>query len=309
MLVAWLAIDWSSWTQPWALFALVAVTAVGAVCSLLSVFVVVKRMAFIGQGVSHAGFGGYSLALLLGAGWRANSGWGDWRGWAMEAIVLGFCVLTAIGIGLITRRRRVEADAAIGIVLVAGMAAGVLLQNLRIMLADQAWYIEAVGPVVAGVSWEHLLFGSPFTVGARGMWLAVGLCAAVVLVGVLLFKELLFFAFDQTVSRVHGVPTTLMHYLLLVLLALVVVVGMRLVGFILISALLVLPGAGAMQLSRRLGPVLGWSLAIGVAGSVGGLLLALEAGELSPGACIVLVMLGLFAAATVFGQLRSHATH
>jgi ABC-type Mn2+/Zn2+ transport system permease subunit len=277
--------------------AVIAVVAVAVVCSLLSVLVVLKRMAFIGQGVSHAGFGGYGLALFIG-----------WTGAAQQSLILAFCLATALGIGYLVRRRKVEADAAIGILLVAGMALGVLLQNLRIQWLDQAWYREMFNPPTNSVAWETLLFGSPWTVGADGMWVALVMAGVVIAVGAAVFKEMIFFCFDEGASRAFGVRNGVMYYLLLIMLAVVVVLAMRMVGFILVSAMLVIPGAAAMQLSRSTGPVFVGAVAVGVLGAVGGLALALEMGRLSPGACVVAALVAVFAVCALAGGLmKQHA--
>jgi ABC-type Mn2+/Zn2+ transport system permease subunit len=101
------------------------------------------------------------------------------------------------------------------------------------------------------------------------------------------FKEILFYCFDEEASRVFGVRTGPIHYLLLAILSLTIVLSMRLAGFVLVSAMLVIPGATAMLLSRRLKIVMFLSWAIGVGGTVSGILLSLELGSVSSGACIV----------------------
>lgn len=270
-------------TQAYIRQALLAAAAVGAVCALMSVVVVLKRMAFLGQGISHAGFGGWGTAVLLGLG-----------GATQDAVMLGFCLATALAVGAIVRTRRLEADAAIGILLVAGMAWGVLMANLRVALQGWAWYRQTFGGLGYSVGWESLLFGSPLAVGPTGMWAAVAMAAVVIAICAAFYKELLFYAFDETASRVFGVPTAAMHYLLMVLLALVVVVSMRLVGFILVSALLVIPGAAALQVSDRMGRVLASATAMGLLGSVGGVLVSVAVPQLSPGACIVMLLVGMF---------------
>jgi len=126
------------------------------------------------------------------------------------------------------------------------------------------------------------------------MWLSIGFCAMIVLVLGLFFKEIVFFSFDEPVSRVFGVRTGLIYYLMLVLLSLTVVLSIHLVGFVLVSALLVLPAASALQISNQLIRVLVWSVIVGLVGSIAGLLISLQAGALSPGPCIVLVLCVLF---------------
>jgi ABC-type Mn2+/Zn2+ transport system permease subunit len=274
-----------------------AAVAVGLVCSLLSVIVVLKRMAFIGQGISHAGFGGVGTAALLGLAGMSYR-------WEQDAVVALFCLATAIGIGIMTRRRRVEVDAAIGILLAATMAWGVIMQNLRVVLQAHPWYRRLVGGGGYTPPWEQILFGSPWTVGQSGMWTAVVLCLIVLVVCGLLYRQLLFFTFDERVSQVHGVRSGAMYFLLLIMLALVIVVSIRLVGFILVSALLIVPGASALQVSRRMGVVLALSATIGVGGTLAGLTFSLAAGSLSPGACIVLMLFVLFLAAQLVARVR-----
>ena len=274
-------------------YALGAAIAVGLVCSLLSVIVVLKRMAFIGQGISHAGFGGVGTAAALGL-----------AGLAQDVVILIFCLGAAFGIGLFVRTRKVAADTAIGIVLAATMAWGVLMQNLRVMLQSWPPYRAWVGTMAYVPPWESILFGSLLDVGPVGMWAAIILCLIVIAVCAAVYKELIFFTFDETVSRTFGVPAGPMHYLLLVMLALVVVVSIKLVGFILVTALLIVPGASALVLSRRMSVVLVLAAAIGLTGTVGGLLISLELGEVSSGACIVLLLFAMFLAANAWGRLR-----
>ncbi len=266
--------------------AMVTGIAVAVVCSLLSVIVVLKRMAFIGQGISHAGFGGIGTAILLGlaAGWcRTCLCWSfAWaRPWPSACL----------------RGGRIETDSAIGIFLVGAMAWGVLMTDLSVVLQRYEWYWRWFGLDTVRPSFEQLLFGSLLSVTRPDMWLAIAVATAVVLTLALLAKEILFFTFDETVSHVFGVRTGVMYYLLLVLLSLTIVVSMRLVGFVRVSALLVIPGATALQLSRRLVTVLAGALVVGLIGMLGGLWLSLAVGELSSGPCVVAVLCVMFGVA------------
>ncbi len=279
-------------------YAFVAAIAVGLVCSLLSVIIVLKRMAFIGQGISHAGFGGVGTAALLGFTGMAYQ-------WQQDIIVLIFCLASAVAIGLLSRSRIVARDSAIGILLVVSMAWGVLAQNIRMMLLESSpTYLNWVGGVAYGPNWESIMFGSLLHVGQQGMWTAVVLCIVIISLCALLYKEMLFFTFDETVSKVFGTPSAFLHYLLLLMLALVVVVTIRLVGLILVSALLIVPGTAALMLSRRMMWVLILSAVIGVVGSVGGLVISLEMKDLSPGACIVALLFILFMVSLLISACR-----
>ncbi len=289
---------WDQLQEDYIRYALVSAAAVGLVCSLLSVVVVLKRMAFIGQGISHAGFGGLGVAMVLGV--TAGS-------MAEYAVVLVFCLATAIGIGALVRSGKVEVDTAIGVLLVFSMAFGVALVHLRLQLESWQPYYDWVGGPMYTVPWEQLLFGSPLMAGKQGMWWSLGMSGGVLAVCALVFKELVYFAFDEPAARVSGVRSGLIYYLMLSMLALVVVVGMRLVGFLLVSALLMMPGATALMLSRRLGPVLVMSAGVGLIGCLGGMVLSLRVGQLSPGASIVLVLFVLFLTGGLVSRLRGAA--
>jgi ABC-type Mn2+/Zn2+ transport system permease subunit len=270
--------------------AMVTGVAIAVCCSLLSVIVVLKRMAFVGQGISHAGLGGLGLAVFAGV----------LAGPLQSLIVLAFCVATGGVIGWLSRKRHVEADSAIGILLVATMAIGVLLTDIAVWLREEQvrWYLDWVGPLQRQpVSFESLLFGSLLGVTFGDMVVAIVVSLAIVVLFVALLKEIIFYAFDETTAKVFGVPTGAVHYLMLAMLSVAIVVSIRLAGVVLVSALLVIPGATATLLSRRLLPVLGWSLAVGLLGVVGGLVLSLEVGVLSSGACIVAVLCACFIAA------------
>ena len=281
--------------------ALIAGAALATACSLLSVIVVAKRMAFIGEGIAHAGFGGLGTALFFGLTAGGLNAGGTWQ---TDLVVLAFCLVTAFAIGALSRRRQVEPDSAIGILLVAAMAWGVLMTDLHRICQNRIWYIHLFGPPRQAINTEALLFGSLTNVGPHDVWLAVGAAALVVGLFAALFKEIVFYAFEETVSRVFGVRTRLIHYLILTLLSVTIVLTVRLAGIVLVSALLIVPGATASLLSRRLGRVLLYSWLVGMIGVVGGLILSLEIGNLSTGPCIVAVVLRLFGLALVGRRRR-----
>jgi len=286
-------------------YAFIAGIALATVCSLLSVVVVTKRMAFIGEGIAHAGFGGLGTAVFLGLTGGGLAAGGTWK---TDVIVLVFCLATAMAIGVLTRRRHVEPDSAIGIMLVAAMAWGVLMIDLHRNLQSQEWYVRLFGSQPRAFNTESLLFGSLTNVGFYDAVLSVGVAIGIVSILAALFKEILFYAFDETVSQVFGVPARGIHYLMLALLSVAIVLTVRLAGIVLVSALLVMPGATAGLLSRHLGRVLALSWLIGLVGVVGGLLLSLAVGNLSTGPCIVAVHCALFATALAARTLSRRAT-
>ena len=151
-----------------------------------------------------------------------------------------------------------------------------------------------------------MLFGSLLNVGPYDMWLAIGSAAVILAVLAALFKEIVFYAFDETVSRVFGVRTTAIHYVLLALLAVAIVLTVRLAGIVLVTALLVIPGATANLLSRRLGRVIGIAWLVGIVGVAGGLALSLELGNLSTGPCIVAVLCAIHSCVRSFVETKQN---
>jgi len=259
----------------------------------LSVLTVLKRMAFIGQGVSHAAFGGVGLAAALGLVGGAAA-----TGTVLQfLVVFGFCFLAALtmgGLGGGSRSgggdgsdRARSADSAIGIVLVASMAIGAIL--LR----------RASG----SVSWESFLFGDILAVGWADAGVA-GACAAAIL-GTLAWvrRPLLFHTFDPAAARAWGVNGRFLDSVLMLLLALATVTAMKLAGVVLATALLVLPGATALRLSRRAWTVLSLAHAAAVLGVLIGIVIAFEA-DIPTGPSIVCTLTALFGLAAGFSNLR-----
>lgn len=279
---------------------LLAGIALTAACALLSVVIVLKRLAFIGQGITHAGFGGVGMAAFLAA-----------TGWWRDLAIFLFCIGTAVVIAVLGRSRKVMIDTAIGILLVAAMGVGFLLDQMRIHLRGEEWYRTlTAGRVAPPTQWDAVLFGNILYLRSEDVWLAVACAALVALTMALLYKEIVFFAFDETVSRVFGVRTGLLHYLLLIMIAAIIVLCMKLLGLILVNALLIIPGAAALLVSRRLSTVLVTSVILGEVGMVGGYLAAfgIWGGRLPVGPIVVVILALLFAAAIVANRLRSART-
>jgi manganese/iron transport system permease protein len=265
--------------------------ALAVACALLSVLVVLRRWAFIGEGISHAGFGGVGTAWLLslllpGLG---NTG-------AAYGVAILFCLAMALAIGWLSRRDRLNADAAIGIVLVASLAWGFVAMGIYQQRT------RAIGGSASG--WDFYLLGEVQNLSTTAMWSGVCVSLAVVVILAALAKEILFYCMDPDLAEVSGVRAGFVHYLLMLLLALVIVVGMRLAGLLLVTALLVLPGATALALSQRLNVVLIVATAVSLVGIVCGLALRAGHPSLQPGPAIVLVLVIEFALAYGIGMVR-----
>ncbi len=253
-----------AFTHPFLQRALLASLVVAAVCSIASFFVVLRRIAFVGSGVAHIAFGGVAMALLMGVPPVAGA--------ALLAVA------AAAWIALPHRRGGLSEDTAIGIAFAAAMALGVVCASL-----GRARNVDLM----------TFLFGNVLTVTWPDVVVVGALGTAVLLVFALLFPRLLFVSFDEETARIVRLPVDALNVLLFVLIALTVVLAMRTVGLLLVSALLVVPGAVAQRLTARLRPFLALSLAVAVASAVLGLGLSVLA-DLPSGATMVLVAAGIF---------------
>ena len=213
---------------------LVVATIAGALCGLLGVFVVLRGMSYIGHGLSHAVFGGAAASAVIGINFFIGAGiWG---------------IISGVLIARVARRRVLGADAAIGVVTTASFALGLALMN-RYGQASKS--IEAV------------LFGSVLGVKVSDI-IAVSLVAVFALaVIVVWYRKLLFSTFDPDVAQVSGVNVSVVEVVLLSLLSLTILVTMRVIGTLLISALLVIPAAAARMTTNSFSKLLWISPLIG----------------------------------------------
>jgi len=252
--------------------ALGAGMALGAAGALVGVFVVQRGLGLVADGLAHATFGGLALGLLVGAT-------PDRAVW----VALPFTLLVALGIQQLRRRTSLGGDAATGVFFAVSFAAGVLFLGLR-------------APRAAPVNVEALLFGSLLAVSPEA--LAVTALVSALVVGMLLAvgPRLAYATFDPELARISGVPVAALESLLLALTALVVVVGVRTVGVVLVSAFVVIPAATALLVGRTLGGILALSLATGLVGTAAGLFASYHL-NVAPGATIILTLGALFSLA------------
>jgi manganese/iron transport system permease protein len=258
--------------------AVIASGAIGGACALLSVFVVSRRWAFIGEGIGHAGLGGAGTAWLLSLAIPAL----DQPGAVFGGVVV-FCLATALLIGWVNRRERVNSDAAIGIFLVASLAWGFLAREVyqHFRRAEPAGFSE-------------YLFGYFTDVSAAYAIASVLVGLAVAGVVTMLGKEIVYYSFDPAMAEASGVRGGLVHYLMMGLLAITIIAGIRIAGSVLVTALLVLPGATALLLSSRLKTVIVISVALGLVSAVGGVAVSARWRYLPAGPMMVLILFAIF---------------
>jgi ABC-type Mn2+/Zn2+ transport system permease subunit len=272
--------------------ALLTAISMALACAVLSVFVVSRRWAFIGEGIAHSGFGGAGTVWLLMLIFPALGAQG--REWVPYVGVVVFCLATAMGIGYFTRTGKINSDAAIGIFLVASLAWGILAQYIY-------RHVHASHRDPPG--WDTFLFGQMDV----SMQFAIGaalLCVAVVAVVVMLSREIIAYCFDPTTAEASGVRVGFIHYLLMILVTLTIVIGVRLAGNVLVTALLVLPGATALILCRDLRSAVLASLCVALIGTLGGLFVHVHWNFLPTGPAIVLLMFGQFLLAYAWEKIK-----
>jgi manganese/iron transport system permease protein/iron/zinc/copper transport system permease protein len=252
-------------------------TIAGALCGLLGVFVVLRGLSYIGHGLSHSVFGGAAASAVMGLNYFVGAGiWG---------------VTSGIIIGRIARRRLIGADAAIGVVTTASFALGLALLN-RYGQAKKS--IEAV------------LFGSVLGVETVDI-IAVSVVAILTAVLVFgLYRHLLFATFDPEVAQVSGIKVSWVEALLMGMLSLTILVTMRVIGTLLISALLVIPASVARMLTNSFSRMLWISPLVGATSAFIGMNLAYHF-DTSASATIILVGTLMFIVVYAVSGLRGRS--
>lgn len=252
------------WTFEFMRRGLIAAALVSAVAAVVGSMVILKGMAFIGDALPHASFGGVAVAFALGANLYA--------GGAVAAL------LTALLIGFISRRGLVRYDTAIGILFVGAFALGILVVSRQQNYTGDLF---------------SFVFGNVLAVSWGDVWLTVAIGALVLAVVVAFYKELLFTSYDPTMAAASGLPVDAVQYGLLALLALTTVIALQTVGIVLVVALLITPAATAQLLVRSLAGMMALGAAIGALASLLGLYIAWYA-DVSASASIVLTATGIF---------------
>ncbi len=239
--------------------ALLAVILAGIACGVMGVYIVVKRISFISGGIAHASFGGIGLGYLL----NINPFW----------TIIPFSILSALIVGVISKRTRIPEDTAIGIIWALGMSLGV------ICIALTPGYVPDL---------FSYIFGNILTVTSTDLWMMLILDILIIKVVFLFYKEFLTLSFDDEFALVKGMPAFKLYLLLLVLVALTVVVLLRVVGIILVIALLTIPAVISKKLARNLKRMMGIAILLSIIFGITGLAFSYYL-NLASGATIVMV--------------------
>ncbi len=250
--------------------ALSAAIMVGLLCSFVSFFVVLKRLAFLGVGISHSALGGIAIGLVSG----------------LNPVLTGsiFAIAVAVFTGHISRNNRINEDTVIGIFFSSGMALGI-----GIISASRGYYPELFS----------LLFGNILAVSTQDLIMLGGAMVLVIAFLAIFLKELIAICFDEEMAVAAGLPVGPLLIGLMAAMGLTIMVSVQVVGIVMASALLVIPGATGYRLTNDYRYMMVISLAVGLIGCVGGLVISYYL-NVPSGASIVLTMTILFFISLLF---------
>ncbi len=249
---------------------------VAVACAALGMFLVLRKMSLIGDGLSHVSFGALALGLFAGV--------------YPLAVAIPIVMLGSVLILRLSEKARLYGDAAIGIVSAIGIASGILFASL-----SGGFNVDLFS----------YLFGNILAIGAGEVWLSVGLSVVVLLSLVLLYWDLFSMTFDEEYAAVSGVHTKTINTLLALLTAITVVLSIKVVGVMLVSALLILPPVAALQAARRFSRAMALSVAFAVASVFSGILVSFFF-DLPAGATIVMLLALCFAGAAFYRFRHAH---
>ncbi len=259
--------------------ALVAAVLVGLAAPAIGTFLVQRRLSLMGDGIGHIALTGVALGFLLGTAP------------VLTAIVVA--VVGAVAIELVRERGRASGDVALALLFYGGIAGGVLLIGL-----------SPGGTPGALVGY---LFGSLSNVTGTDLKVVVALSVGVIAIVAVFARELFAVCQDEEVAKVSGLPVRFLNILVAVTAAVTVTVAMRVVGLLLVSALMVVPVATSQQLTRSFRTTLLGACLLGALASVGGLVTAYYL-DVAPGAATVVLALGVFLVAVLLGGARRVVT-
>lgn len=259
---------------------LVVAITVGAICAVVGSFLMVQRLALLGDAISHSVLPGLAIAFLMGANLFIG------------AFVAG--IVSTVCINLIRARSQIKEDAAMGIVFSAFFALGITL--ITVIQKENK------------IDLNHFLFGNILGVTSGDVRDTLIIAFIVLFVVVLLYKELLFYTFDKLGAQAVGLPVNLLDLSLMILIGMTIVASLKAVGVILVLSLLVTPAATAYLLVRRLHHMMMVGVGVGVMASISGMYLSYFY-NLPSGPAIVLVATGFFVLAFLFSPTQGLLTH
>lgn len=259
---------------------LVVAVTVGVICAVVGSYLMVQRLALLGDAISHSVLPGLAIAYLVGANIF------------LGAFIAG--IISTVFINLISTRSNIKEDTAMGIVFSAFFALGITL--ITVVQKDNK------------IDLNHFLFGNILAVNGNEVRDTLIIAGIVLTVVVLLYKELLFYTFDKLGAQAVGLPVGLLDLGLMILIGLTIVASLKAVGVVLVLSLLITPAASAYLLVNRLHLVMLLGILIGVTSSIAGMYLSYYY-NLPSGPAIVLVASGIFILTFLFSPSQGLLTN
>lgn len=259
-------------TMPFMIRAYIVGILIGFLASYYGVFVVQRKMSFLGSGLAHSAFGGVALGLLLNTD--------------PLLVAIPFTILISILISLLKEKTSLGTDTAIGILFSVAMALGIVFLSIKRDFSTDAF---------------NYLFGSIISVSVTDIYISFGLLIVTILTLFRFWSRWAYATFDSELATADRLPVSRDNYLLNALIALAVVVSVKLVGIVLISAFLVLPSASSRLISRTFFSMTIVSIIFGIFSSIVGLVLSVLL-NIPSGATIILTQALLFLIALFFSR-------
>ena len=241
--------------------ALIAGIAVGLICSFMGTFLVLRRYSLFGDGIAHVAFGGISVGLFLGV-------FPLWTAFIVS-------IFGGLGLQKLRQSTKISGDAAVAVVLVSGLAVGVIL-------------VSSSGGF--SVDLFSFLFGSILLISNDDTIMILGISAGIITTLVVLQKQFLHLTFNEEQAKLVGLRTTLLNYAFVVLASITVVTSMRLVGILLISALIVIPNITAMMFGKGFKKTVCISMGISTISVISGILLSYSLNLAASGTIVVIAV-------------------
>ena len=243
--------------------ALIAGIAVALICSFMGTFLVLRRYSLFGDGIAHVAFGGVSVGLFLGV-------FPLWTAFIVS-------IFGGLGLQKLRQSTKISGDAAVAVVLVSGLAIGVIL-------------VSSSGGF--SVDLFSFLFGSILLISNEDTVMILGISAGIIVTLVVMQKQFLHLTFNEEQAKIAGLPVTVLNYAFVILASVTVVTSMRLVGILLISALIVIPNISAMMFGKGFKKTVIISMSISVISVVSGILLSYYY-NVAPSGTIVMIAVAI----------------
>jgi zinc transport system permease protein len=253
--------------------ALIAAILASIACGFIGTYIVTRRIVFISGGISHASFGGVGIGYFLGIHPLIGA-----------AV---FSLIAAMGIQTLSEKLEMRMDSMIGMLWSFGMAIGIIFVFITPGYASNLMVY---------------LFGNILTVSHLDLLIMFGLTVIIGIVFFLFFREILYLAFDQDYARILGIPVSFLNYLLISLIAFTIVISIRIVGIILVIALLTIPQATASIFTKKFGTIILLSIGFGLATSIIGLFLSYQL-NIPSGATIIFLSIMIFMLSKIFFRI------